>query len=296
MTKFGDIISSGLEQMAHAPRRREGDIMLDGLVYCGVCGEKRQAVIDWMPDADGKPRKRIVPVLCKCEQQDYDEQKAKDRREQFMFNLKSARDHFGIQPRNVDKQTFDNDDSASHPISRTCREYVEKWPDMRENNMGMLLYGNKGTGKSFYAACIVNALAERQVPTAMTTTALLMSIMQGTWDKASVIDNLNRFSLLVLDDLGAERDTAYGSEIMYNVIDGRYRAKKPLIVTTNLDLADMANETDIWRSRIYDRVLEMCPIAIKMEGVSRRSEIADERKQMARDFLRNARRAPADGD
>ena len=54
-----------------------------------------------------------------------------------------------------------------------------------------------------------------------------------------------------------ERDTKFGLETVYDVIDGRYLSGKPLIVTTNLTLRELQKETDLDKRRIYDRVLTM---------------------------------------
>ena len=116
----------------------------------------------------------------------------------------------------------------------------------------------------------------------------MMNILQGTWEKSAALDHLNNFRLLVLDDLGAERNTPYGSEMMYNIIDSRYRVGMPLIVTTNIDIKEMETEQDLWRLRLYDRVLEMCPMTIRVTGESRRVGIADERRKLAREMLRKA--------
>ena len=65
-------------------------------------------------------------------------------------------------------------------------------------------------------------------------------------------------SLLVIDDLGSERDTPYASDLVYQIIDARYRSGKPLIVTTNLTLEELENPGSRDRERIYQRVLERC--------------------------------------
>lgn len=292
----GSIIGSYLGRIAGNKREKPNDFEKDGILYCGECGEAKQAWIDWMPDADGNPVRNLLPVMCRCDREEYDAQEAENRKKQFAVNLAAMRDRYGIQSRVLEKPTFDRDDNPNSPISRTCRRYVDEWDEMKKNNLGIIFFGSKGTGKSFYAACIANELAKRQVTTAMTTTALIMGIMQGTFDKAGVLDNINHFALLVLDDLGAERSTEFGAEMMYNIIDSRYRSKLPLIVTTNLDIEDMKSETEMWRSRIYDRVLEMCAIPLKMQGESRRTEIADERRNLAREFLRNSGKEPSNGN
>ena len=56
----------------------------------------------------------------------------------------------------------------------------------------------------------------------------------------------------------------------YNVIDSRYRSRKPLIVTTNLTLDSLQNPLDTAHARIYDRLLEMCaPILFTGENFRR---------------------------
>ena len=62
----------------------------------------------------------------------------------------------------------------------------------------------------------------------------------------------------------------YGLEQVYNVIDSRYRSRKPLIVTTNLPLDSLQNPLDTAHARIYDRLLEMCaPILLTGENFRR---------------------------
>lgn len=263
----------------------EGDFIKDGLVHCGKCGTPKEALVELFPSTP--PVK--VPVVCSCEQTRLDKEEAEDRKRQFAYSLVQMREKFGVQMRNGIVQRFEMDDTPDSPIAKTCRKYVANWDEMRKNNIGILFYGAKGAGKSFYAECIANALAEKNIPTAITTTAHLMSVLQGEWRKADVIENLNAFSLLVLDDIGTERDTSYGAELMYSVIDARYRVRLPLIVTTNFDIEDLKNEKDLWRSRIYDRIIEMCPIAIQMGGNSRRIEIADRRTEIAREIVRRAK-------
>ena len=53
-----------------------------------------------------------------------------------------------------------------------------------------------------------------------------------------------------------------------NVVDSRYRSRKPLIVTTNLTLEELQHPEDTAHARIYDRLLEMCcPVCITGENI-----------------------------
>ena len=42
--------------------------------------------------------------------------------------------------------------------------YVENWKEAYKSNIGLLLFGDVGTGKSFLAGCIANALLDQDVP------------------------------------------------------------------------------------------------------------------------------------
>ena len=87
-------------------------------------------------------------------------------------------------------------------------------------------------------------------------------------DRSQFIDSFNKYSLLIIDDLGIERSSEFALEQVFNVIDSRYRSKKPLIVTTNLTLDELKHSKDLARARIYDRVLERCvPLKINNQNI-----------------------------
>ena len=87
---------------------------------------------------------------------------------------------------------------------------------------------------------------------------IFQSVLAG--ETIASIARLCSFPLLILDDFGMERSTEYGLEQIYNVVDSRYRSRKPLIVTTNLTLEELQHPEDTAHSRIYDRLLEIRPV------------------------------------
>ena len=71
---------------------------------------------------------------------------------------------------------------------------------------------------------------------------------------------------------------------IYNIIDSRYRSRKPLIVTTNLTLTELKKPQDTAHARIYDRLLELCtPIACT--GPSMRKNIGQEKLNLLKTLL-----------
>ena len=167
-----------------------------------------------------------------------------------------------------------------------AHEYVSHWEEMKANSLGLLLWGDVGTGKSFFAGCIANALLDKGIPILMTNFSRILNTLTGIYsdDRNQFIDSFNKYSLLIIDDLGIERSSEFALEQVFNVIDSRYRSKKPLIVTTNLTLDELKHPKDLARARIYDRVLERC-VPLKINNQNIRELNAAANMQEARKIL-----------
>lgn len=143
---------------------------------------------------------------------------------------------------------------------QTVRNYADHWEEMQQNNIGLILFGNVGTGKSYAAGCVANAVIDRMVSVGFIAVADIVNRMQGLWgdDCDRFMRSLMRSDLLILDDLGAERNTSYGKECVFDVINRRRLSGKPMIVITNIPLKYMQQTTDMDERRIFDRILECC--------------------------------------
>ena len=167
-----------------------------------------------------------------------------------------------------------------------AKKYVDNWEEMKRNHIGCLFWGPVGTGKSFIAGCIANALMEQEISVRMTNFSAILNDLTASFEgRNEYIERLCRFPLLILDDFGMERGTEYGLEQVYNVIDSRYRSRKPLIVTTNLSLTELQNPQDTAHARIYDRVLEMC-LPILFTGENFRKETAQAKLNGLKELLK----------
>ena len=149
--------------------------------------------------------------------------------------------------------------------------------------MGLLLWGGVGTGKSFFAGCIANALLAQGVSVLMTNFAKILGAVTGMYGMERQ-RFLNTYSLLILDDLGAERNSEYALEQLFRVVDSRYQSRKPMIVTTNLTLEELKHPSDLAHERIYDRLLERC-VPVKMNGKNIRTIHARELLQTGKHVL-----------
>ena len=247
--------------------KAEGDYYSeeDGLMYCGKCHTRKQAKVKVLGE------ERVVPIICKCQQEKdkalLDEMRAEDERRR----INRLRRKCFPTPKEA-ACTFAQDDRSNPRISDAMRRYVEKWTEVKQDGMGLLLYGPVGTGKTFFAACIANALIDKGDDVMMTSFARIVNTMQGHFEgRQEHLDKLVSHSLLVIDDLGTERGSDYMLEQVYSVINARYQTGLPLILTTNISIAEIKEPADLKYQRIYDRVLEMCH-PVEIPGRSRRRE------------------------
>lgn len=253
------------------------------LERCPVCGEATLIEVTMTCGQQQKTMQRHVSCACARKQRETEEAQARQR--EFEAQLVQAWAGTGLAITTFRHDTFDADDGANEKISRTCRRYVEKWPEILKQNYGALFSGSVGTGKTFLAHAIANALIEQGVSTLVTNFSKILNTVMSSRDRQQILDSLNAYQLLVIDDLGAERGTDFAREVTCSVIDQRGQAGLPLIITTNLSLKEIKETSDMSLRRIYDRLETLCPITICMDGASRRTADAARRKQAARELL-----------
>lgn len=241
----------------------------DGLVYCSVCKEPKQA---WLPE-NNLLGVRLRYRQCACERDsnamEKAEQEEKERRVQIAKNKRNCFDEAAMK-----NCTFTNAEEMTSVIDK-AKKYVDNWDEMKQKSKGLLFWGPLGTGKSYAAACIANALLERNVTVKMTNFNTIVDTMFRAENKAEYMNELSRCSLLIIDELGLERSSEYALGIIFDVIDHRYRSGKPLITTTNLPLKEIKGEPNIDKRRIYDRILELCT-PILVGGENKREKTAKE--------------------
>ena len=223
------------------------------------------------------------PAECDCQRTAREEREAAEKRRRHLDTVEELKRRGFTDPTMRD-WTFEND-NGRNPQTGLARRYVEHWEDMRTDNIGCLFWGGVGTGKSYLAGCIANALMEKEIPVRMTNFALILNDLAASFEgRNEYISRLCRYPLLILDDFGMERGTEYGLEQVFNVIDSRYRSGKPLIVTTNLTLDDLHNPEDTAHSRIYDRLLSMC-VPVRFTGDNFRQETAKRKMESMKKLI-----------
>ena len=121
------------------------------------------------------------------------------------------------------------------------KNFVRDFPN--ENRPGLLFIGEPGTGKTHLAAAALGELIRRyRVRGRFIDFTSLLYQIQSTFDagtaetKRSVLDPVVSTEVLVIDELGAQKPTAWVSEVLYLILNGRYTRRLPTLFTTNYHL------------------------------------------------------------
>ena len=266
-----EIFKQVLESAIHPAEEADGDYRKDGLLYCGKCNTPKEMKLPNVFDPNGSPH-MIVPIPCSCREAEIDAEVAKRKQRERRIRAQEAMqmlESIGAITRPT--STFSKSVSDVGKNEMIVRRYAERFDKALAENIGLMLFGQMGCGKTFYAQCIANAVIDQGRMVMYTSIRRLVRAMKN--EAEFVLRSVKGCDLLVLDDLGAERNTEFMAEQAFEIINTRYEAHKPLIVTTNLDPNALKSEQDLTYGRAYQRVLEMCP-AVKIEGTTRRKQLA----------------------
>lgn len=212
---------------------------------CSCCGRGTKGIIT----INGVSRN--INLLCDCEQEKL------DKINQRHFNSAQKR-AFGSR---VPNGSFDIDDGKNQRVSNECQEYARSFDSVINAKVnGMILYGNARQGKTFMAEAITNrVIADGFSALFITAVEIVQKFQYGSKkDVLELLSKVESVDLLVIDDLGAQRDTGFAYESVFSVIDTRYNTRKPIIVTTNATAEEMAGAEDIAAQRCYGRLIERC--------------------------------------
>ena len=252
----------------------------DGLKYCGKCHTPKEAFYPADLQNQGFHKH---PVMCQCAAEKRDREEAERREYERMSYMTMLRSEAF---RDIPAAGWRFDHAVVTPQLAKAKEYAANWDSFKQDGIGLLLFGDVGTGKSYAAGCVANALIDRLESVLFVGMSDVVNRMQGNFgtDRDHYMKSLMRPDLLILDDLGAERNTSFGKERVFDVVDKRLLTGKPMIVTTNIPLSVMKQAADLDDRRIFDRILEVC-VPIRFDGENFRKGNASANIKKAAEML-----------
>lgn len=245
--------------------------------HCKVCGEPKQIFVEGF--------NILVPRSCACERPEL-ERKA---REEEIQKIENARVD-AIPIKKFRTYTFANDDKKDIKTTNILKRYVSKFEEIRAKGLGLLFFGPTRTGKTYFAYCLANALIDKGYKVKATNLIEVLEYAENfnSYGRSCINEILNH-DVILIDDLGAERDSRFAFEKIYYFVDRAFARDKVVILTTNLLLSELEKVTedsaDLSRARIYSRILEYC-FPIKVDKVRRLDILKNENREFMLNLLK----------
>ena len=261
---------------------------------CQFCGEKlhyKGLVNPFKPKAITV---WLEPDRCQCDKAQaywgkYDQEQVRiakekveaEERAKMQARIDRLLGKSGIKKRFLTR-TFENFtvDKVNQKAYETAKAYAERFQDFKEKGDGLYFVGSFGTGKTHLAAAISLYLINKGIPVICKTLIDMLGEVRKTFDddsRVSEYEMLNLYKtvdLLVVDDLGKESPSEWTLATFYAILNERYEACLPTIITTNYNdqelIERLSRKGDIKTAgAIVSRLHEMC-YSVEMNWKDRR--------------------------
>lgn len=233
-----------------------------GQYYCRRCLDYERVY----QEADGT----IFSTPCSCVERR--QQEAKQRSFEEQLNAAGLRKKFR-------GRTFENFTvtDLNRPAWEAARAYARNFATHRQTGKSLFLVGDSGRGKTHLAAAVVQEVVRQGFRALFVVTLELLSDIRASYQtegqtEEHILRPLKQVDLLVLDDLSAvDQFSEWEKGKLYEIINQRYEAEKPILVTSNKMVSWIKDRLG---KKVVDRLLEMCGDFIPVDGENYRERIA----------------------
>lgn len=167
-------------------------------------------------------------------------------------------------------RTFANFDRRKDPSAfNACSAYAERDGLFGDRRNSLLILGGYGSGKTHLAAAIANNLVDKGIPVLFSTFSEHLEHIREEFDKdgqRKYLSMMKNTAMLVIDDIGKEKQTEWTQQILFDVINYRYEHLLPFVITTNMNEEELGNYVG---GAVYSRMCEACT-AVKTSGKDNR--------------------------
>lgn len=261
----------------------------DGLPYCKNCKTTRVFV-----SAD---KSFTARCSCKCQSEAEEQRRKEEARQKALeaFNSRRNLSMLGARYRNIRLENATITENNKDVYAR-CSRYVEHAKEMRENNIGLYIYGDNSSGKTYLTACICNELLWQGYRCIYTNLATILSEIRSSYDgqgmgECELLNRLQAYDFAFIDDLGKEfigreynaSSSKWAEEKLFEVINARYNAQKPTVFSSNYEISALASELRLDKA-IIERINEMATRVLKLDGDDFRSAVRKDVNDVAKKY------------
>lgn len=267
---LGDIARIATPTSGPPTSGRKGDLVPIAAIASRMVGEAEQRRLRWRADADAFLANGGVCVQCfdtgrfgagTCERCDKGRTlaRANNAREASLYIAEAGLRLF--EGRTVENWPIDTGDGPHVAHARAAiLGAVRGWLDA-PSRPALFLSGPKGNGKSSLAAALLREKIVRVCkPGLRLTESEFMARLKPGGDQDNAIRfTAQRVPLLILDDLGTEKETQFTEGERFGLINARYEHARWTVITSNFPF-DHPRFVESVGERVHDRLREMCQI------------------------------------
>ena len=256
-----------------------GDYEKDGVLHCGYCHKPKYILHTLFC------KTKAFPIDCDC-MKECRERIAKERRKQKERDRAELCRSHALPYEYMRQWDFAHDDGGSPRITSYARRYAQNFAEMKRRGEGLFLFGVTGTGKTYAAVQIVNALCDQGYRCLVTSFLDIVNTLlsMNRENRQGYIDDICCHDLVVFDNYGTEPSTYFSDMNVLEIINTCYDRHVPMIVTTSLTPEVLNKANNVTRNAALTQLKKRC-YCLTLANIQRRNRQAKERTARFRSLL-----------
>lgn len=269
------------------PLREDEYLGDDSLPYCKKCNTRR-----WFATDDGK---WAIRAMCDCQAEEARKQEDEEKRRKHLDEFYNRRELslLGNRYKNANFTTATITSNNLEAFEK-AKSYVKNLQEVLKYNIGLYVYGDNSTGKTYLTACICNELLWRKQNCIYTNLASMLDYISASYNgkgdgKGGLLARIKSCDFAFIDDFGKEflgreaqpTSSKWAEEKLFEVLNERYNAQKPTIFSSNYSIGELISVLGLDKA-IVERVNEMATRVIKLEGDDFRSDVCKKKSEIAK--------------
>lgn len=151
-------------------------------------------------------------------------------------------------------ESYKTNEEFQKTAKNKALEYAENISEILKTGTNLFLVGCGcvGTGKTHLACAIAHKVIEQNIPAKFINVTSMIAEIKGKFDISEFVN----VDLLIIDDLGKENGTNWVCETIYSIINQRYEAMKPTVITTEGNMSSLKENYGEKGKAIISRLIQ----------------------------------------